>query len=306
MLYRILTTMMIEDDRMSILESIFLGIIQGLTEFLPISSSGHISLFGHFFGSGSSYGGFISAMLHIGTLIALVVAFYKPLSELFSEFFSVLKDISSKNFVLDFKRMSETRKMLVFFIISCLPLLVLLIPVGKGENIYSLTELMYTDNSIKAEGLGFMFSGLLVILASIYSENKPRIKKFSPASAAIVGVAQLLSACFPGFSRIGATTSAATLCNVSRKNSIRYALVLSVPVVAVRCIISCKEITNSTVVIPVGYVLLGVLVSAVVGFFSIRLLQLVEKKGLLKYFGIYCVGIGFIASVIGAIEVFVK
>lgn len=297
---------MIKDDEMSILEAIISGIIQGLTEFLPLSSSGHLSLFGHFFGSGASYGGVISAMLHIGTLIAVLIAFYKPIYELFSEFFSVLKDISSKSFVLDFNRMTDTRKMLCFVVISCLPLLLLLLPVGNGNTLYDLTQMLYMDDSIKAEGLSFMFSGLLIILGSIYSEKKVRIKRHSPLSSLIIGVAQFVSACFPGFSRTGATISVATLCNISKKNAVRYSFVLSVPVVAVKCVIGCREIAQTDVVLPVGAVLLGVVFSAVVGFGAIRLLQIVMKKNLFKYFGIYCVGIGFIASVIGAIEVFVK
>lgn len=291
---------------MDIIKAMILGFVQGVTEFLPISSSGHLSLFTHFFGIESESSGLFSAMLHIGTLVAILITFYKPLYELFIEFFAVLKDVSTKNFKFDLRKMSETRRMLFYFIISCIPLLLLLLPVGNGKNLMDLVGVFGSDNSIKAEGLCFMFTGFFLLLGSITSENTIRTKRISPFSALMIGIAQFFAACFPGISRSGSTISAALCCRVSKKNAVRYSFILSVPAVLAGALVEFKDALETTAIIPVVPLLVGVITSAIVGIFAIKLLQIIVKKNLFKYFGFYCLGLGFVVSIIGAIEVFVK
>lgn len=291
---------------MDIIKAMVLGFVQGVTEFLPISSSGHLSLFTHFFGIESESSGLFSAMLHIGTLVAILITFYKPLYELFIEFFAVLKDVSTKNFKFDLRKMSETRRMLFYFIISCIPLLLLLLPVGNGKNLMDLVGVFGSDSSIKAEGLCFMFTGFFLLLGSITSENTIRTKRISPFSALMIGIAQFFAACFPGISRSGSTISAALCCRVSKKNAVRYSFILSVPAVLAGALVEFKDTLETTEIIPIVPLLVGVITSAVVGIFAIKLLQIIVKKNLFKYFGFYCLGLGFVVSIIGAIEVFVK
>ncbi len=291
---------------MDIIKAMILGFVQGVTEFLPISSSGHLSLFTHFFGIESESSGLFSAMLHIGTLVAILITFYKPLYELFVEFFAVLKDVSTKNFQFDLRKMSETRRMLFYFIISCIPLLLLLLPVGNGKNLMDLVGVFGSDSSIKAEGLCFMFTGFFLLLGSITSENAIRTKRISPFSALMIGIAQFIAACFPGISRSGSTISAALCCRVSKKNAVRYSFILSVPAVLAGALVEFKDALETTEIIPIVPLLVGVITSAVVGIFAIKLLQIIVKKNLFKYFGFYCLGLGFVVSIIGAIEVFVK
>ena len=114
-----------------ILEALFLGIIQGVTEFLPISSSGHMSIFRHFTGMELEGAGLFSAMLHMGTLVAIFVVFYKPIYELFIEFTLCIKDISKKRFTFNPKKISKTRKMLFMFVISCVPLFFLFLSINS-------------------------------------------------------------------------------------------------------------------------------------------------------------------------------
>ena len=291
---------------MDVIKAVFLGIIQGITEFLPISSSGHISLFTHFFKIENETGGLFSAMLHIGTLVAILITFYKPIYELFIEFFAVIKDISTKNFKFNLKEMSETRIMLLLFIISCAPLLILLLPVGNGNNLMDLVGVFSSDSSIKAEGLCFMFTGFFLLLGSITSENTIRTKKILPFSALMIGIAQFFAACFPGISRSGSTISTALCCRISKKNAVRYSFILSVPAVIASGLVEFKDAFESTEVVPVIPLLLGIITSAVVGMFTIKLLQIIIRRNLFKYFGFYCLGLGFVVTIIGAIEVFVK
>lgn len=290
-----------------IIQALFLGIIQGLTEFLPVSSSGHMSIFRHFSGMATEGSGLFSAMLHIGTLVAIFVVFYKPIYELFMEFFRCFKDLFSRNFdKFKFKNMSVTRRMLFMFVISCVPLLLLLIPVGNGNNLMDLVGVFGSDDSIKAEGLCFMITGFILLLGTTVAEGTKRHFNVSPLTALIIGIAQFFAACFPGISRSGTTVSAAMCCRVSKSNAIRYSFILSVPAVLASGLVEFKDAMESTEIIPVFPLLVGVVASAVVGVLSIKLLQLILKKNLYKYFGIYCVILGFIVTIIGAVEVFIK
>ncbi len=291
---------------MDVIKAILLGILQGVTEFLPISSSGHMSLFTHFFKLDTNISGLFSAMLHIGTLVAILVTFYKPIYELFIEFFEVIKDIFSKKFTFELRKMSQTRRMLFFFIISCIPLLFLLIPVGNGNNLMDLVGVFSSDNSIKAEGICFMLTGFFLLLGSFKSEACLRPKKITPFSALVIGIAQFFAACFPGISRSGSTVSAALCCDISKKNAVRYSFILSVPAILASGLVEFKDALETTEVIPVFPLIVGIVTSAVVGLFAIKLLQVIIKKNLFKYFGFYCLGLGFLVSVIGAIEVFIK
>lgn len=289
-----------------LLHALLLGIIQGLTEFLPISSSGHMSLFRHFTGMDPEGAGLFSAMLHIGTLIAVFIVFYKPIYELFCEFFLCIKDIFTGKFSFKLKNMSTTRRMLMMFVISCVPLLLLLIPVGNGKNLMDTVGVFGSDDSIKAEGLCFMVTGFLLLLGTYISDKTVRFKKVSPLSAVLIGIAQFFAACFPGISRSGSTVSAALCCKISKKNAVRYSFILSIPAVLASGLVEFKDAMESTEIIPVSSLLVGVTASAVVGVLSINLLKMLVNKDRFKYFGYYCLVLGFVVTVIGAAEVFIK
>lgn len=287
---------------MDILKAILMGILQGITEFLPVSSSGHLSLFRHFFNVESETSGLFSAMLHIGTLVAILVVFYKPIYELYREFISCVKDILAKRFTFKLSRMSPTRRMLFMFIISCVPLLFLLIPVGDGKNLMDAVDAFSSDNSILAEGICFVVTGFLLLFGTAVTENTSRYRKIGPLTAFIIGVAQLFAACFPGISRSGSTISAGLCCKVSKKNMVSYSFILSVPAVLASGLVEFKDALSSEEIIPVAPLIVGVLTSAVVGLFAIRLLQLLLKKNKFKYFGYYCCALGVIVTAVGIVE----
>lgn len=291
---------------MKILEAFILGVIQGITEFLPVSSSGHMSLFTHFAGIETQTAGLFSAMLHIGTLVAVLIVFYKPIYELFAEFLLIIKDIFSKKFTFNFNKMSATRRMLFMFVISCIPLLVLLIPVGNDKNIMDLVGVFGSDDSIKAEGICFMITGFVLLLGSFTSEKTKKFQKVTTSSALLIGVAQFFAACFPGISRSGSTVSTALCCRISRKDAVRYSFILSIPAVLASGLVEIKDAMEVVEYIPVPSLLVGIVTSAVVGILGIKLLDILVKKNLFKYFGYYTLALGLIVSIIGTIEVFVK
>jgi len=289
---------------MEFLKALLLGIVQGITEFLPISSSGHLSLFSHLFNIETNSAGLFSAMLHIGTLVAILLMFYRPIYELFEEFILCIKDIFKGKFTLNLKKMSATRRMLFMFVLSCVPLLVLLVPTGKDTNLMDTVGIFSTDDSILAEGICFMVTGFLLILGTTLNENYKKAKNITPVTALIIGVAQTFAACFPGISRSGSTISAGLCCGVSKKNVIRYSFILCIPAVLASGLVEFKDAMETDAVIPVFPLIVGVVASAIVGVFAIKLLQILMKKDLFKYFGYYCLALGFIITIISAIEKF--
>lgn len=287
---------------MDILKAILMGILQGVTEFLPVSSSGHLSLFRHFFKVESETSGLFSAMLHIGTLVAVFVAFYRPIYELFCEFIQCIKDIFAKKFTFNLSKMSPVRRLLFMFVISCVPLLLLLLPVGGGKNVMDAVEVFSTDNSILAEGICFIITGFMLLLGTAVTENTAHYRNIGPLTAFFIGVAQFFAACFPGISRSGSTISTGLCCRVSKKNMVRYSFILSIPAVLASGLVEFKDALKSEEIIPVAPLAVGVVTSAVVGLFAIRLLQYLLKKNKFKYFGYYCAALGVIVTVIGVVE----
>ena len=286
---------------MEILKALLLGFVQGVTEFLPISSSGHLSVFRQLFNIETESAGLFSAMLHIGTLVAILLMFYKPIYELFEEFILCVKDVFTGKFTFNLNKMSATRRMLFMFVISCVPLLLLLIPTGKETNLMDSVEVFSNDESLLAEGICFMLTGFLLILGTILNANYKSKKSVSPVTALIIGIAQLFAACFPGISRSGSTISAGLCCGVSKKNMIRYSFILSVPAVLASGLVEFKDAMEADVIVPVFSLIVGVVTSAVVGVFAIKLLQILMKKDMFKYFGFYCIALGFVTTIVSAI-----
>ena len=204
----ILISYAINGGFMEILKALLLGIVQGITEFLPISSSGHLSLFRQLFSIETDTAGLFSAMLHIGTLVAILLMFYRPIYELFEEAILCVKDIFSGKFTFNLTKMSATRRMLFMFVLSCIPLLVLLIPTGKDINLMDSVSVFSSDDSVLAEGICFMITGFLLVLGTTLNANYKTKKDITPVTALIIGVAQFFAACFPGISRSGSTISA--------------------------------------------------------------------------------------------------
>ena len=286
---------------MEILKALLLGIVQGVTEFLPISSSGHLSLFRQLFNIETDTAGLFSAMLHIGTLVAILLMFYRPIYELFEEAVLCVKDIFSGKFTLNLKKMSATRRMLFMFVISCIPLLVLLIPTGKDTNLMDSVSVFSSDDSVLAEGICFMITGFLLVLGTTLNSNYKAKKDITPVTALIIGVAQFFAACFPGISRSGSTISAGLCLGVSKKNMIRYSFILSIPAVLASGLVEFKDAMETDVIVPVFPLIVGVIASSVVGVFAIKLLQILMKKDLFRYFGFYCIALGFVTTIISAI-----
>ena len=141
---------------MSVWQAIVQGMIQGLTEFLPVSSSGHLSIFQYFTGLSGESGAFFSIVLHLGTLFAVILAFFPTIWRLICEAFAMLGDIFRGRFT--FRRVSPRRKMIFLLIVSLLPLFFVVF-------LKDFYESFSTDDGIIVEGLCLIITGILLTLA---------------------------------------------------------------------------------------------------------------------------------------------
>ena len=275
---------------MSIIKAIILGIVQGITEFLPISSSGHLSLFQHFMGVSGEGSLMFSVLLHVGTLIAVFIVFYKTIFELVVEFFSLLKDIFTGKF--KFKELKGKKKMLVMFVFSCIPLLLLLIPVGNDMKLMDLLGGLSEDDSILVEGVCFTLTGILLLASTYVAKKRPLNRSVNTLDAFAIGFAQVFAAGFPGISRSGSTISTGMMCGVSKEYMVEYSFILGIPAIMVASVVELKDAIEAGSPLELLPTIIGIVVAAVTGVACIKLLQWILKKDMWKYFGFYCIIIG--------------
>lgn len=285
---------------MSIIKAIILGIVQGVTEFLPISSSGHLSLFQHFLGVTGEGSLLFSVLLHLGTLLAVFIVFHKSIFELIVEFFDLIKLIFTGKF--KFSELTGKKKLLFMFVISCIPLLLLLIPVGNDLKLMDVLSGFAEDDSILVEGICFLVTGALLLMSTYIGKRKTLSANVNPKEALAIGIAQVFAAGFPGISRSGSTISTGMIFGVSKETMVEYSFILGIPAILVANVVEFKDAIEVGVQLEILPTIIGIIVATVSGVACIKLLQWILKKDMWKYFGFYCLILGvavLICSIIG-------
>lgn len=276
---------------MEFLKIIALAIIQGLTEFLPVSSGGLSLLAGKLMGYDINVAVYISAMLHIGTLFAIVLVFRKNLYELFAEAGNCIRDAAKGRFTLNFYEISPTRKMLFMLMVSCLPLLLFLIPFNGVIDSLSLTNLLFI------EAICFLISGFVLTLGFVLSGKKQNYKNMNIIFAAAMGIAQVLCVFFPCLSRFALTTGIGLSFKLPKSFVVKYSFIMSIPAIFMNCLFTFRGISEADVVIPVFPIIVGVIFSAVIGVFTVKILNYLLDKNKLNLFGILNTVLGVILTV---------
>ena len=236
-----------------ILFAIILGIVQGLTEFLPISSSGHLTLLQDIFGI-TENNLFLTVMLHLGTLFAVVVYYFKDLKSL----------LKPANF-------NKVWWLFVATIPACL--------VG-----FFLND--FLTNTLPKLSLPFCFfiSGIFIIFSEIFYKKQTKKKPLNTKNALVIGLVQCV-ALLPGVSRSGSTISAGLLCKVHKEEVANFSFLLSVPIILGSVILQLFE-TNLANINWLA-ILFGMFFAFLSGLFAISLMLKVVKKSNLKWFGFY-------------------
>lgn len=277
---------------MKILDAILQAIIQGLTEFLPVSSSGHLSLYQHFTGNSGEGALMFSALLHLGTLAAVIAVFWRQIVALVLEFFSMIKDIFTGKFT--FKNVRPERRLIFMFIISTAVLIPFYIFKGFFE---SFAE----DASILAEGVCFLYTAAILFMADMSPRGNRRMTDLRTPDAVRIGFFQAV-ALLPGVSRSGSTISAGLFSGLRRDEAVSYSFILGIPAILGGGIVELKEGIEAGGGAGVLQCIIGVVIAAIVGFLAIKLVQWLIKSDKFKIFYIYTAALGLVVIVISIIE----
>ncbi len=301
---------------MTIFEAIIQGIIQGATEFLPVSSSGHLSISKHLFGI-ELPGILFDVMLHLGTLIAVVFVYRELIWRLIKEFCSLCVDVVHGRF--KWSEMNHDRRLIFMLIFGLLPLFLLFLPIpGTGLDIKGLSEMLGSDSDIVVEGLALLVTSAL-LFSGIYAnkrvkETRTRTdasgrrvksngrKKIHTVDAILIGLTQCLAAVFPGLSRSGSTLSVGLLRGINQQTALDYSFVLGIPSIAAAALVSLLDMGEQANAVGAGPLIAGVLTAAIVGFLAIKLLRWIVTTNKLHIFAFYTLIVGAAVTIIGIIE----
>ncbi|MBQ8904136.1 MAG: undecaprenyl-diphosphate phosphatase [Oscillospiraceae bacterium] len=276
---------------MDLFSIIIQGIIQGLTEFLPVSSSGHLSVVQHFMNMGEE-SLIVSIVLHLGTLLAVFCAFYKTIFGMIKEFFLTIKDIFTGKF--SWKNMNDNRR-LMFMVISAT---LILVPVYFFKEFFTSFE---GDGDIIFEGCAFIFTAILLFLSDACVKGFKTGKDMTIKDALTVGLFQCV-ALFPGVSRSGSTTTAGLFCGLTRETAVTYSFILGIPAILGGSILELGDAVSTGVELDISLLIVGFCAAAVTGFLSIALVKLIIKNDKFKIFGVYTLILGILCVGYGIFE----
>ena len=277
---------------MTLLNSLILGIIQGVAEFLPISSSGHLSIAQNLLGLGveGTDDVFFDVLLHLGTLGAVFVAYWQDIKEMILEFFRTISDLAGRRTV---EKLPPARRLILLIVAGTLPLS-LILPVKEAvEGLYANTFFV---------GGALLVTGLLLYFCDRLRKGRKNERSASIVDVLIVGLGQAVATC-PGISRSGMTISMGCFRGFERRFAVRFAFLLSIPAVLGANILQLKDVAETGVDLALlpAY-LVGVAAAALSGYLSIRLVRMVADKGKFGAFAYYCWIAGVVTVVLSLLK----
>ena len=274
--------------KMTVLTSIILGLIQGVAEFLPISSSGHLAIAQNLLGMQgvSDIPEFFDILLHLGTLVAVLVAYWNDSVDMVVEFFTGISDIAHRSTPTP---VPPARRLILLLIVGSLPLFAVL-PIK--DKIRGLADNMYFI------GGALIVTGFLLFASDRVKKGRKNEKTATLLDVFYVGCTQVL-ATFPAISRSGMTITAGCFAGFERKFAVRFSFLLSIPAVLGANLLAVLDVLETGIdwgSVPVY--LVGVAVAAVSGYLSIRLLRYIADKGRFGAFAYYCWGVGILTIIL--------
>ncbi len=259
-------------DVVNLFEAVFLGIVQGLTEWLPISSSGHLVIAQQAFGMQVPL--FFDIMLHAGTLFALFAFFWKDILK-------ILQAIVR----LDFK--SGDGKLGLFILIGSIPIAL------AGFFLYDLITPLF--NSLVAVGSALIITGSILYFTKIFRGRVE--KRLNSKNAFFVGIVQAFSL-LPGISRSGITISSALFRKINRQQAFVFSFLLAIPAIIGASVFELYRATVNLNLAAIGFEMVaGAVIAAVVGYLSLKFLWGILNKGKFYFFAYYCWIVGMVALI---------
>lgn len=271
---------------MEILHSLILGVVQGLTELLPVSSSAHLNLFPWVFGWSDISESFDVA-LHIGTLLAIIIFFYKDWVQLIKGGYNqVVK-----------KKKSTEGKIFWYIVIATIPTGIACLVLDKlSSKLIETLAGVFKTSQINTQmfiiAIALIVMGIILYVVDKNSKSKTKYKDITFKQSLLISLSQAIAAAFPGVSRSGITMTVGRKMGLERESVAKFSFLLSTPIVAAAALYELKHFAFDLPFV------IGVLASFIVGMFVIKFLLNYLKKGSFKVFAIYRVALGIIVLII--------
>ena len=275
---------------MTFLQSILLGLIQGVAEFLPISSSGHLAIAQNLLNINAEVPAFYDVLLHLGTLVAVFVAYWQDICDMVREFFCGIGDLVHHSTPTP---VPPARRLILLIILGTLPLFAILPIKDTVEGL---------KNSMVFIGAALIVTGFLLFFSDRARKGRKDARSATVLDVLVVGVSQAI-ATVPGISRSGTTITAGCFVGFDRKFAVRFSFLLSIPAVLGANILSLKDaLTGGVDWSQLPVYLAGVVVAAVSGYLCIRLLKMIADKGRFGAFAYYCWAAGLATLILNAVK----
>ena len=274
---------------MSYFEAIILGLVQGLAEFLPISSSGHLALLQQWFGIQEDKVLLFAVLLHVGTLISVFIVYWRDIAELIVELFLTIKDLCTGKGL----RLQErpVRKLGIMIIVATIPTGII------GILFNDLFDSLY--NSIIPIGIGLIITGFLLVMAERMGASNRGIEQMNFRNALFIGTVQGIAIC-PGISRSGSTLFGSLICNLDRKFAVKFVFLISIPSILGSAVMEAPAALESGFdMAQLGPVLVGMILAAVSGLIAIKTMIKIVSDKKLNYFSYYVWALGLIVICYG-------
>lgn len=300
---------------MTILDAIIQGVVQGLTEFLPVSSSGHLAITQHIIGTGGESTLFFNVMLHVGTLVAVVAFYYKLIWSLIKEFLAMIKDIFTGKF--KWSKMNYERNLIMMLIIGLLPLFLLFIPIpGTDLKIKDLADIMSASPVLIFTSISLLVTSILLTIGIVCNRRSSKtgarhLKKSHPlkdsytvADSLLVGLTQVAAAILPGLSRSGSTLAVGEMRGINKQKALDFTFILGVPSIIAAALLEGVEAVKSPegINVEIGVIIAGVIASAIVGYLAIVIFKWFLKSDKMEIFVVYTAIAGIAFLIISLIE----
>jgi len=281
---------------MKYLLSIIYGIIQGLTEFLPVSSSGHLAVFQNVFGkvdetmSGITF----TLLLHVGTLAAVILVYYKDVWNLIKSFFSLIGKLVRGKF--KYSEMNDSEKFFCLLFVALIPLVLGAVLEGTVEFVSAYTW---------AVGILWLVNGTILLVSEKLGKKTVAFSSIKPRNAFVVGLYQLI-AIFPGISRSGMTITGGLMNGFKREFAVKFSFILSIPAILGSVLVTVlkdgDEIMKGG---NLGICGVGMIAAFFAGLAAIKLLTYITKNHSFKGFAYYCYAAGAAAIIFDICKAFI-
>ena len=273
-----------------ILKSAFYGIVQGLTEFLPVSSSGHLAILKNIFGMNFDDSILFTLILHLGSLVAVFIIYHKDIKDLFISFFTMMKKIFTGNF--RYNRLTHGERFVILVFIATLPLIV-----GALINKHIEVVAGYT----KLIGLFLIINAVILFFSDMIQAGDITEKTAAPPNALFVGLSQLI-AIAPGVSLSGSTITGGLLCGFTRQFAVKFSFIMSIPAILGANVFKIADFAKSGAKITgtmAASCAAGFILAFITGIIAIVAINIISRKKNFFIFAVYCFIIGVASLIFG-------